>query len=717
MRKLCVFAAAAAVGVLLGACALFGPGELADTYTVHKVYGDHMVLQRQRPIRISGTAAPGRAVKVTIGENSAYGTANADGECHPNCTPSFVAVAYGTANADGEWVAELPAMEAGGPFEVTVSAGEGAPVTKFSDVLIGEVWLCSGQSNMEMQVRKANNAQVEIAAANHPRIRLFNTVARRSMAPAGPVAEIAGPGWVVCSPETVGPFSALGYFFGRQLGKDLNVPVGLINSSWSGTPIQSWISAEGYRLAGRERELLQIDSAGKSKAEIAAVQRTLKEKSAQDFAAWLKRFLTSNPDADQIAQTWPKIDFNDSAWQDAPVPGEIDGNIDGVVWYRRTVNIPADWAGRELTLSLGAVDDCDETYFNGKKVGAVGTETPMYWSVKRNYRIPAELVRAGNNVIAVRVIDLFSSGGITGPEISIAPQDSPSSAINLAGRWKSKLEFKADLDKIGLRPITPDEIKIDLTSRNFPATLFNSMIAPWTVYPIRGILWYQGESNANLYTEYMKLHPLLINDWRRHWRNPEMPFIFVQLTAFERNSPNARLPEDFWVGRAPSDGAWPRLREIQAATLKVPNTGMVVSIDVGDAFDLHPRDKQTLGYRAAKEAERIVFHGNPASTGPLYDAMKIEGDKIRISFRNVGQGLVAKGGAPATFAIAGTDGKFVWADAKIDGDTILVWSDKVREPVAVRYAWSGWPGNANLFNRDGFPASPFRTDQPDYLLK
>ena len=293
-----MLAVAAAVGVLLGACALFGPGELADTYTVHKVYGDHMVLQRERPIRISGTAAPGRAVKVTIGENSAYGT----------------------ANADGEWVAELPAMEAGGPFEVTVSAGENAPVTKFSDVLIGEVWLCSGQSNMEMPVYSQNpfwqaaNAAEEVAAANHPRIRLFNTAANRSVAPAGPVAEIAGPGWVVCSPETVGPFSAMGYFFGRQLSKDLNVPVGLINSSWGGTPIQSWISAEGYRRAGRERELLQIDSVNKDKEEIAANLKKAKEKSEKEFAAWSKRFFASDPDSSKAAEAWKSADFNDSAW-------------------------------------------------------------------------------------------------------------------------------------------------------------------------------------------------------------------------------------------------------------------------------------------------------------------------------------------------------------------------------------------------------------------
>ena len=289
--------------------------------------------------------------------------------------------------------------------------------------------------------------------------------------------------------------------------------------------------------------------------------------------------------------------------------------------------------------------------------------------------------------------------------------------IRLNGAWKYKVEFKIDTQKLGTRPTPPDDLSISQSSPYFPATLYNSMVAPWTVYPIRGVIWYQGESNAGAYEEYMKLHPLLIQDWRNKWNNPEMPFLFIQLAAFERHSPAKPGPADFWKNRQPSDSSWPKLREVQTATLAIPNTGMAVAIDVGNPFDIHPADKQTLGYRLGKEAERICYGSREISAGPLYERMTVEGNKVRLFFKNTGSGLVARDGAPTSFAIAGKDGNFVWADAKIDGDTVLVWSDKVKEPVEVRYAWAGYPGNANLYNKEGFPASPFRTAKPDYLLK
>ena len=401
------------------------------------------------------------------------------------------------------------------------------------------------------------------------------------------------------------------------------------------------------------------------------------------------------------------------------MPSSPAADFDGIFWYRRTVTIPAEWAGKELTLSIGAVDDCDETFFNGEKVGATGTSTPNYWSVPRVYKIPGKLVRAGANTIAVRVADMYSNGGLMGPEPLLYLQlgNDKNDRIRLNGAWKYKVEFKIDTQKLGTRPTPPDDLSISQSSPHFPATLYNSMVAPWTVYPIRGVIWYQGESNAGAYEEYMKLHPLLIQDWRNKWNNPEMPFLFIQLAAFERHSPSKPGPADFWKNRQPSDSSWPKLREVQTATLAIPNTGMAVAIDVGNPFDIHPADKQTLGYRLGKEAERICYGSREISAGPLYERMTVEGNKVRLFFKNTGSGLVAKDGAPASFAIAGKDGNFVWADAKIDGDTVLVWSDKVKEPVEVRYAWAGYPGNANLYNKEGFPASPFRTAKPDYLLK
>lgn len=705
MRKLYLALLALAAVVMLGACgSISAPDKMAGTFTVHKVYGDHMVLQCDRPIRISGTAAPGESVKVTIGENSAYAT----------------------AGDDGEWTAELPAMKAGmQPYSVVVTGKEGTPGVSFEDVLIGEVWLASGQSNMEMPVYSGRqfwnsaNGKAEVAAADHPGIRLFNTCQRRSVSPGVEQKEIAGPGWVVCSPETVGPFSALGYYFARQLHKDLNVPVGVINSSWGGTPIQSWISEAGYRSANRTGELAKIESSRKPSKEQEAKIAALKKKAKIAFDAWEKRFYAFDPAATAAAQAWKNPGFDDSGWQSEEVPSSPAADFDGIFWYRRTVTIPAEWAGKELTLSLGAVDDCDETFFNGEKVGATGTSTPNYWSVPRVYKIPGKLVRAGANTIAVRVADMYSNGGLMGPEPLLYLQlgNDKNDRIRLNGAWKYKVEFKIDTQKLGTRPTPPDDLSISQSSPHFPATLYNSMVAPWTVYPIRGVIWYQGESNAGAYEEYMKLHPLLIQDWRNKWNNPEMPFLFIQLAAFERHSPSKPGPADFWKNRQPSDSSWPKLREVQTATLAIPNTGMAVAIDVGNPFDIHPADKQTLGYRLGKEAERICYGSREISAGPLYERMTVEGNKVRLFFKNTGSGLVAKDGAPASFAIAGKDGNFVWADAKIDGDTVLVWSDKVKEPVEVRYAWAGYPGNANLYNKEGFPASPFRTAKPDYLLK
>ena len=705
MRKLYLALLALAAVVMLGACgSISAPDKMAGTFTVHKVYGDHMVLQCDRPIRISGTAAPGESVKVTIGDNSAYAT----------------------AGDDGEWTAELPAMKAGmQPYSVVVTGKEGTPGVSFEDVLIGEVWLASGQSNMEMPVYSGRqfwnsaNGKAEVAAADHPGIRLFNTCQRRSVSPGVEQKEIAGPGWVVCSPETVGPFSALGYYFARQLHKDLNVPVGVINSSWGGTPIQSWISEAGYRSANRTGELAKIESSRKPSKEQEAKIAALKKKAKIAFDAWEKRFYAFDPAATAAAQAWKNPGFDDSGWQSEEVPSSPAADFDGIFWYRRTVTIPAEWAGKELTLSLGAVDDCDETFFNGEKVGATGTSTPNYWSVPRVYKIPGKLVRAGANTIAVRVADMYSNGGMAGPEPLFYLQlgNDKNDRIRLNGAWKYKVEFKIDTQKLGTRPTPPNDLSLTQNHPYFPATLYNSMIAPWTVYPIRGVIWYQGESNAGAYEEYMKLHPLLIQDWRNKWNNPEMPFLFIQLAAFERHSPAKPGPADFWKNRQPSDSSWPKLREVQTATLAIPNTGMAVAIDVGNPFDIHPADKQTLGYRLGKEAERICYGSKAISAGPLYERMTVEGNKVRLFFKNIGSGLVARDGAPASFAIAGKDGNFVWADAKIDGDTVLVWSDKVKEPAEVRYAWAGYPGNANLYNKEGFPASPFRTAKPDYLLK
>lgn len=563
----------------------------------------------------------------------------------------------------------------------------------------------------------SRNGQEEAKRANYPEIRLYNST--RVVSPGIERSAITGPGWLVCSPETVKDFSALGFYFGRQLFRDLKIPIGLIHSSWGGTRVEPWISKAGFESINRSAELAQIRTAedpqaiNKEKARLKA----MRDKADAAFNAWYKKFHATYAAETKAAADWKNPEYDVSSWTTVKVPGVIDPEIDGVVWFRRDVDLPASWADKDLRLSLGAIDDCDETFFNGIKVGGIGPDTPNYWDHKRMYTVPGKLVKAGKNTIAIRVIDTFSNGGFVSPANLIYVQcgSDPAQRIGLDGNWKSKLEFKVDPKKIGSRPTVTANYA--LSSSQFPATLYNSMIAPWTVYPIQGVIWYQGESNAGAYQDYMTLFPLLIKDWRAKWHNPTMPFVFVQLSAFERHTPRVRLVDDFWKNRQPADSNWAMLREVQTATLNVPNTGMAVSIDIGDHSDIHPADKQTLGYRVAREAERLAYDRKGVTAGPMYESMKIEGDKIRLGFTNVGQGLYVKGKKLNCFAIAGKDGKFVWANARVEGNSVLVWADSVKHPVAVRYAWAGYPGEPNLYNLDGFPACPFRTDMPDYLLK
>lgn len=696
MRRLSLFIASlVTAAVLAGCCSWFTPGKMAESFTVHQVYGDHMVLQRERPIKISGNCPDGESVKVTVGSNSVCAV----------------------ADAKGEWTAMLPAMAAGGPYAVTVEGKTGKNKVTFSDVLIGEVWICSGQSNMEFSLKNCNNSQNEIANASHPEIRLFNTTARRSVSPVGPRHEIAGPGWEVCTPASAAGFSGVGYFFGRQLNHDLKVPVGLVNSSWGGTPIESWISLEGYRNANRAKELDAISTADRKNTDAEAKIQNIKVEYDKKFKEWEAVFFGKYKAETAKAANWKDVSIDLSGWEKLDLPGTVDNpGFDGVIWVRRTFNVPADWANKNLTLTIGSIDDCDQTFFNGELIGSTGSDVPLYWSVQRVYTIPGKLVKAGANTIAIRVIDYAFTGGVNG-QITLAPADDKTKKIDLAGPWYRRIEFAIDAKSIPERPNVSPAIHGDVKSPNFPATLYNSMVAPWTVYPMRGIIWYQGESNAGNAQDYMVLHQLLIKNWRTLWNDPEFGFFFVQLAGFEKHSPKSRLPDDFWKGREPRDPAWAKLREVQTATLNVPNTGMAVTIDIGDHSDIHPTNKQDVGLRLAKEAERVMYGMNIVSSGPMFEKMQVENGKIRIYYKNIGSGLVAKGGALGQFAIAGADGKFVWAKAAIDGSTVVVESEQIKSPAHVRYAWDTYPVEANLYNKEGFPACPFRTDEPNYLLK
>ena len=692
MKKVTLSLSAVCLVLLLGACCSFCCKQpSAEKFAVNNVYGSHMVLQRQKPIQIVGTAEAGKSVKVTIGDNSVIAEA---------CK-------------DGVWKAVLPAMEAGGPYTVTVSGAKDSKPIVFKDVLIGEVWFCSGQSNMQMPVVGgkfwcSKNGRAEAAAAKYPNIRIFQV--SRVVSPGVEKDVIKSTyGWEVCSPGTIGKFSACGYYFGRELHKDLNIPVGLIDSSWGGTRIEPWISEKGYTDGKRSNELLRIKSAREQNYEQKMREAEAKVEKAVD--AWISKFYSTYAKETAAAKEWAMPATDTASWSSVNLP-EYNFEDLGVVWFRYAVDVPADWAGKELKLSLGAIDDLDETFFNGKMVGKTTLKDAEYWAKKRVYTIPGKLVKAGKNTIAIRVSNLYSAGGFSaGSGMILANKNAK---ISLRGKWFMKPEFIADVKKIGSRP-SVDPVKV--SSPQFPATLFNAMVKPFTVYPMRGFIWYQGCSNTGNARDYMNLHPLLIKDWRNRWNDQTMPFIFAQLAAFHAHRPKNPTTLEALKKLAPSEANYAALREVQTATLNVPLTGMGVAIDIGDHSDIHPANKQDLAYRMAQEAKRLVYGYKGVTSGPMFKSMKVENGKARIEFTNIGKGLKVKGGKLNCFAVAGKDGKFVWANAKLDGNSVVVWSEKVKEPAHVRYAWAGFPIDPNLYNKEGFPAVPFRTDAPDYLLK
>lgn len=573
------------------------------------LFRDHMVLQRDREVPVWGWGAPGARVEVRF-------------------AGSTVTTKVG---ADGCWSVKIGPFAAGGPHELEVND------LVVRDVLVGDVWVCSGQSNMEWPVAASANADAEIAAADHPTIRLFTVPKSISATPRA----MTNGAWTPCTPDTVRDFSAVAYFFGREFG---DVPIGLIDASWGGTPCESWTSADALR------ELPDFAPA------VERMERILREPVAPAVDAG-----TADPDADV------------SAWKVLELPGHWERalpDFDGAVWFRRDVELPAEWAGRDAVLTLGAIDDMDVTWINGQRVG--GLEGAGHWNTPRRYDVPGAVLRAGRNVIVVRVVDTGGPGGFSGkPEEMALSRDGAS--IGLAGDWRY-LPFH----------MTPP---VAVSNQNSPTALYNGMIAPLAPYGIRGAIWYQGESNASRAAQYRALFPAMIRDWRARWGQGDFAFLFVQLANFM-----AAKPE-------PSESAWAELREAQASALSLPNTGMAVAIDIGDAGDIHPRNKQEVGRRLAAAAR--------GESGPLYKRLEIEGDAIRLWFDH---GPPVADGELRGFAIAGEDGRFVWAAATIDGETVVVRG--VPSPRAVRYAWADNPEGCNLVNVAGLPASPFRTDSP-----
>jgi len=636
-------------------CAFFAKpaAEIKTPY----LFSSNMVLQQGMAVPFWGKATPGGKVTVVVDK----------------AAKSVV------ATKEGAWRIDFPAMTVGGPITVQVI---GQDTLTFENVMIGEVWVGSGQSNMEMPVAGGGMVKdyaQEIAQADYPNIRLFTVEKAVSAAPRESVAATT---WQVCSPQTVPQFSASAYFFGRHLNQNLNVPIGLIHSSWGGTPAESWTSKAG--LATLEDFKAIVDSMQSDATSLDEQRKDYEQK----LAAWQRLLQSKIDQARGDSPSWELPDLDAKTWKfmNLPVLWEKAGlpAFDGIVWFRKQVNIPKEYIGKDLTLHLGPIDDDDATWFNGVKIGGV-----VGYNKPRDYQIPAALVKPGVNVIAVQVLDTGGGGGIWGAPNEVKITAPGSKDISLAGAWQYK--EAVELQTMPPRPISPD-------TPYLPASLYNAMINPLIPYAIRGAIWYQGENNAGRAYQYRSLFQTMITDWRANWGQGDFPFIFTQLANYTAVNPQ------------PEESDWAELREAQLMALALPNTGMAVTIDIGDAIDIHPKNKQDVGKRLALNALNKVYGKTEVvPCGPIYKSMTIEENKIRLTFDYVGGGLAAKGDKLLGFAIAGEDKKFVWGDAVIDGETVVVSSPYIANPVAVRYAWASNP-ICNLYNQADLPATPFRTD-------
>ncbi|MCO6477661.1 MAG: beta galactosidase jelly roll domain-containing protein [Phaeodactylibacter sp.] len=640
-------------GQLLLMLALALAVAVRGTATLPRLISDGMVLQRGMEVKVWGWAEAGERVSVAF-LDSVYTT---------------------SARGSGEWEILLPPQKAGGPYTMKVSAGNTIII---NDILIGEVWICSGQSNMELNMERARPLyEAEIASADNPYIRYFE--APKTYDFKAPRKDLSGGKWVSPNPERVLKFSAVAWFFARELYEKYGVPIGLVNTSLGGSPAEAWLSEQALKQFPAHYEEAQRF---KDDALIAQIE-------AQDRARIGKWHSTqdsldaghSDPDG-----PWYRPGLNTAGWSEMNIPGywagEEIGPVNGVVWFRKTVQLPPSAAGLPARLLMGRIVDADSVFINGAFVGSTGYQYPP-----RRYEAPPGILKAGENVITVRVVNSAGRGGFVPDkpyELIIGGR-----TIDLKGPWKYRLGAEMP----------------PLASQTFirwkPLGLFNAMIAPLLNYRIRGVIWYQGESNAGRPAEYRELFPALIRDWRAKWGQGDFPFLFVQLANFlEARS-------------QPSESNWALLREAQAQTLALPNTGMAVTIDIGEWNDIHPLNKKDVGKRLALAAQRVAYgEKGVVHSGPVFQSMEIDGNKVILSFRNTGSGLMAEGkGGLRHFAIAGADREFAWADARIEGDKVVAWSDQVPEPVAVRYAWADNPEGANLYNEEGLPASPFRTDE------
>jgi sialate O-acetylesterase len=609
------------------------------------IFSDNMVLQRNSKIPVWGWAKPNEIITITFNKQSK--TTKTD--------------------RSGNWIVRLEKELAGGPYRLLIQ-GENDNFVEINNILVGEVWLCSGQSNMEWTVGQSDNAKSEIENANFSTIRHIKLPKEINSIPN---SEFKKTSWEICSPSTVSNFSGIGFFYAKQLQEKLHIPIGIINASWGGTNIETWISREGFENNDALKEMIsempKIDflelTARKAISEKNRVEQIQKAPISLDSISRFK---------DQL--------FDDGNWPEMKQPGiweeQALGDFDGIVWFRKHFTLSKNDLEKNVFLNIPAIDDEDITYINGIKIG----ETKG-WDKKRSYSIPAEILEEGDNVIAIRMTDNGGGGGIYGDKNQLRLLLN-NEEQNLSGLWKFQVE----------------KISEKISENDFPSLCFNSMINPLIPFAFKGVIWYQGESNVPRAFQYRKAFPLLITDWRSKW-NTNFPFYFVQLATFSN------------FGTSNDGCPWAELREAQALTLKIKKTGMAITTDVGNPKSIHPTNKQVVGKRLASIALNNLYQKKMIYKGPTFKTFSIKKNEIKITFINKGSGLKSSGNNPIYgFEIAGKDSVFYEAKSFIKKNKVVVYCDKVQNPLAVRFGWMADASKCNLFNNEDFPAQPFRTD-------
>ena len=670
--------------------------------SVPKMFSDHAVLQRDIPLRVWGTASPGEAVTVSVAGQDAKAA----------------------ADAQGRWTVRLAPLSAGGPHELIVKGRDSEVVAK--DVLVGDVWLCAGQSNIGTPAWTNSRTMVD------SKIRLLNLGRDGESAPA-PKTDIDAA-WTPFEPEEAMRFSLIGCGFAQGLRQQMDVPIGMIMCTSWGSSAEPYVAVEALRGEPALKDVVdRLDQAvaafEKEPEKIATLNAAQKKKYDDEYA----RLVAAVAENDAgLKEHWERPETDVSTWGTLNLPGnwektELAGK-GGSVWFRREVQVPASWEGKDSRLYLGAIDELDETWFNGTLVGTWGEGQNPFRPDCRRYTVPGKLVKAGTNVLVVRVRDYGFYPGSFGqadylmkltraetPTSLLPTPENAEQVIALAGawRWKAGYSFARSFD---FRE--PELRRTPLGSRSSPGGIYNGMIAPLIPYGMKGVIWYQGESNGDRAAQYEPLLTVLINSWRQSWGQENLAFLVVQLPAFIKVGKPADWVEPAEPGDMPL--GWAAIRESQLKVArKLPQVYLVVTADTGDRWDIHPNNKGEVTKRLVKAAAAGVYGGDAdAAWGPIYDKMSIEKGSVRLHFLHASGGLVARAGGSAEnkdaqvngFAVAGEDRKFVWAKARIDGDTVIVSADGIEKPVAVRYAFWAAPLSANLCNTAGLPASPFRTD-------